>query len=131
MFMTSRRLGASIPVLLIGALLSGCGGGAPGTSGASSPSAGGSAADAPSGGTATVSWTAPAADINGMTGVAGYRIYYGSDAGSLTHTVEIDDAAAVKFTLTDLAPGVWYFAVADYNADRIQSDLSGVVQVTI
>jgi uncharacterized lipoprotein NlpE involved in copper resistance len=117
---------------LAGAMLFGCDTGAP-TSGASSTdAAGGTTAGTPAqAGTASVTWTAPAADVNGATNVAGYRIYYGEDAGSLTHVVDVDGAEAVKFTINDLTPGVWYFAIADYNAEKVESPLSGIVQVTI
>ena len=74
---------------------------------------------------------APAADINGMTNVAGYRIHYGTAAGSLTHVIDVDDAAAVSYTLVNLAPGTWYFAVTDFDAQKIESALSGVVEVSI
>jgi hypothetical protein len=150
MSMNLRRVGAWISMVLIGALLFGCEGESPDASTGSSASAGSAAAGTTSGttsgttagttsgttapatsGTATVSWTAPQVDINGMTSVAGYRIYYGSAAGELTHVIDVDDAAALNYTVGNLAPGVWYFAVADYDVQKIESPLSGVVQVTI
>lgn len=138
--MNLRRVGVSVSMALIGALLFGCESGSPDASTGSSAAAAGTTGStgsttggttAPQSGTATVSWTAPAVDINGMTNVAGYRIYYGSAAGSLTHVIDVDDAAAVSYTVGDLAPGVWYFAVTDYDADKIESTPSSVVQVTI
>ncbi len=135
--MNLRRVGVTVSMALIGALLFGCESGSPDASTGSSAAA----ADTTSGttggttasesGTATVSWTAPAVDINGMTDVAGYRIYYGNAAGSLTHVIDVDDAAALTYTVGNLAPGTWYFAVTDYNAQKIESTSSGVVQVTI
>jgi len=128
--MILRRVGVSVSMALICALLFGCESGSPDASaGTTSETTGGTTAS--ESGTATVSWTAPAADINGISNVAGYRIHYGSAAGSLNHVIEVDNAAAVSFTVGDLAPGVWYFAVTDYDADKIESSLSGVVQVTI
>jgi len=131
--MNLRRVGASVSMALIGALLFGCENGSPDASTGSSAAAADTASGttASGSGTATVSWTAPAADINGMSNVAGYRIHYGSAAGSLNHVIDVDNAATASFTVGDLAPGVWYFAVTDYNADKIDSALSGVVQVTI
>jgi hypothetical protein len=140
--MNLRRVGVTVSMALIGALLFGCESGSPDASTGSSAAAadttsgttGGTTAPgttAPAPGTATVSWTAPAVDINGMTDVAGYRIYYGNAAGSLTHVIDVDDAAALTYTVGNLAPGTWYFAVTDYNAQKIESTSSGVVQVTI
>jgi fibronectin type III domain protein len=124
--MNLRRVGVSVSMALICALLFGCESGSPDASAGTT-----SGTTASESGTATVSWTAPAADINGMSNVAGYRIHYGSAAGSLNHVIDVDNAAAVSYTVGDLAPGVWYFAVTDYDADKIESSLSGVVQVTI
>jgi hypothetical protein len=124
--MNLRRVGVSVSMALICALLFGCESGSPDASAGTT-----SGTTASESGTATVSWTAPAADINGMSNVAGYRIHYGSAAGSLNHVIDVDNAAAVSFTVGDLAPGVWYFAVTDYDADKIESSLSAVVQVTI
>lgn len=133
--MNLRRVGASVSIALIGALLFGCESGSPdastGSSAAGADTTSGTTGGTTASGTATVSWTAPAADINGMSNVAGYRIHYGSAAGSLNHVINVDNAAAASFTVGDLAPGVWYFAVTDYDADKIESALSGVVQVTI
>ena len=133
--MNLRRVGASVSIALIGALLFGCESGSPdastGSSAAGADTTSGTTGGTTASGTATVSWTAPAADINGMSNVAGYRIHYGSAAGSLNHVIDVDNAAAASFTVGDLAPGVWYFAVTDYDADKIESALSGVVQVTI
>ena len=131
--MNLRRVGVTVSMALIGALLFGCESGSPDASTGSAAAAAdtGSGTTAPESGTATVSWTAPAVDINGMTSVAGYRIYYGSAAGSLTHVIDVDDAGAVSFKVSNLAPGIWYFAVTDYDAEKIESTPSGVVQVTI
>jgi hypothetical protein len=142
MSMTLRHVGASISIVLIGVLLFGCESGSPDASTSSTAATAGTTGGTTSGttggtpaptasGTATVSWTAPQVDINGMTSVAGYRIYYGIEAGQLTHVIDVDNAAAVNYTVNNLAPGVWYFAVTDYDVEKIESALSGVVQVTI
>jgi hypothetical protein len=135
--MNLRRVGVSVSMALIGALLFGCESGSPDASTGSSAAAADTTSGttggttAPESGTATVSWTAPAVDINGMSNVAGYRIYYGSSEGQMTHVIDVDNASAVTYTVSDLAPGVWYFAVTDYDDQKIESTRSGVVQVTI
>jgi hypothetical protein len=138
MSMTLRRVGAMISTMLIGAALFGCQNGSQDASSGSSAAASDTTGSTSAGttpptqaGTATVSWVAPSVDINGMSNVAGYRIYYGTTADSLTHVIDVEDAAAVSYTVAKLSPGMWYFAVTDYDAQKIESALSGVVEVSI
>jgi hypothetical protein len=84
---------------------------------------------APPTGTATVTWTPPTTntDDSQLTDLLGFRVYYGTNANSLTQTSPpIDNAAAVEYTVNSLASGTWYFAVKAYNAARVESDLSNV-----
>jgi hypothetical protein len=60
-----------------------------------------------------VSWEAPTANTDGtaLTDLSGYRIYYGSSAEDLGHTVQINTIGLQTYVIDDLAPGTWYFAV--------------------
>jgi Putative Ig domain len=81
---------------------------------------------------AELSWVAAATAANGsVASVAGYRIHYGTSAASLSHIVEISDAATSTYTVTDLSQGTWYFAVTAYNSANVESTLSAVVPVTL
>ena len=77
---------------------------------------------------ATLSWTAPTRNTDGSTlnDLAGFRIHYGTSAAALTQTIQIANAGASSYTVSNLAPGTWYFAVRAYAADGDQSDLSNV-----
>jgi hypothetical protein len=91
------------------------------------------ASGASSGGTVTVSWRAPTANTNGMplTDLAGYTIVYGMDPFMLTKSARVDSATATSYTLQNLAPGVWYFAVSAYNRAGVQGLRSRVIRARV
>lgn len=81
---------------------------------------------------AELSWVASPTAANGsVANIVGYRIYYGTSASSLSHVVDITDAAASNYTVTDLTQGTWYFAVTAYNGAKVESTLSAVVPITL
>jgi hypothetical protein len=84
-------------------------------------------------GSAVLTWNAPVVNTDGspIVSLAGYKIDYGTSAGSLTHSVTIPDPAATSYTLQGLATGTWYFAVADFTSAGTVSALSAVVSKTI
>jgi hypothetical protein len=81
----------------------------------------------------TLSWTSPTLNTNGTTvnDLAGYRIYYGSKATQLNQVVTVEGAEVTEYAFRELASGTWYFAVAAYNSDQVESGLSAVLQVAI
>ena len=83
--------------------------------------------------TATLSWTAPALNTNGSaaTDLAGYHIYYGSTQTALNQVIAVAGAGAVSYTISNLAPGTWYFAIAAFNTEKVESGLSAVVPVAL
>lgn len=129
--------------LLVTILLTGCnqagttsGQAAQSSSGATQPSSGtqaGSGSTTPSNKSADVSWTPPTTNTNGtaLTNLAGYRIYYGTSSGTLTHAIDVPNAGATDYVVQGLTPGTWYFAVAAYTNSGLQSSLSSVASKTI
>jgi len=89
----------------------------------------------PTSGTATVSWVAPTENSNGtaLTNLAGYTVYYGTDASTLSQgqSVKVANPAALSYTVSGLASGTWYFAVASYTTGGQASALSAVSSKTI
>jgi putative Ig domain-containing protein len=81
----------------------------------------------------TLSWTSPTSNTNGttVTDLAGYRIYYGSTSTQLNQVVTVEGAEVTEYAFRELAAGTWYFAVAAYNSDKVESGLSAVVPVSI
>ena len=87
----------------------------------------------PVSGTATLSWTAPTMNTDGsaLTGLAGYKVYYGSAAAALDQTVQIASSTQTSYTITGLSSGTWYFAIKAYDATGAESDLSNLASKTI
>ena len=88
----------------------------------------------PTTGSATLSWMAPTQNTNGtpLIDLAGYNIYFGTDASALTQTVHISNAAALSYVVGGLAAGTtWYFAVTSYTAAGEESAPSTVTSKTI
>ncbi|MDB6091104.1 MAG: hypothetical protein JWN85_3888 [Gammaproteobacteria bacterium] len=137
-----------VPVL-VSLLLAGCGGGSSAASSAptSSTATGASSSPPPTPtptptppptptpvtGTATVSWVAPTLNSDGssLTSLAGYTIHYGVSATSLTQSIQVANAGAVSYVVTNLSSGTWYFAVSAYTNADVQSALSTVSSKTI
>jgi hypothetical protein len=79
---------------------------------------------------ATVSWTA-AEPGAGATESAGYMLYYGTSAAGMTHVITVADPVETTYVVQNLSPGTWYFAVASYSRNDVQSSLSPTVAVTL
>lgn len=84
-------------------------------------------------GTATLAWEAPTTNTDGqpLTDLAGYRIYYGTDANNLTASVQLGSIGLQTYVVDDLGAGTWYFAVKAYTSAGAESSLSQVVSKTI
>ena len=119
-------------------ILSGCGGGSGSSSasasGASSPPSAATPAPAPtSKGSATLTWTAPTSNSDGsaLTNLAGYHIYYGGSAASLSNMINIASPSTLTYLVSNLGTGTWYFAVAAYTNTGLESGMSNVGSKTI
>jgi Putative Ig domain len=80
-----------------------------------------------------LSWTSPALNTNGttVTDLAGYRIYYGSKSTQLNQVITVEGADVTEYAFRELSAGTWYFAVAAYNNEKVESGLSAVLPVAI
>jgi hypothetical protein len=98
---------------------------------------GGSApADPPAGGfsgTATLEWSRPSSNEDGsaLTDLAGFKVYYGREAYTLEQVVDVRGATVSKAEIQGLGHGTWYFAIASYNTEGVESARSGVVSTTL
>ena len=83
-------------------------------------------------GSATLSWTAPTTNTDGtpLTDLSGYRIYYGSSAGSMTQSAQITDPTATSYTVSGLTTGTWYFEIMAVNSANVDSAPAGTVSKT-
>lgn len=117
-------------------VLAGCGGGSGSSSASASGTSGPPSATAPaptSKGSATLNWTAPTSNSDGsaLTNLAGYHIYYGASAGSMSNRVTIASPSTLNYVVSNLGSGTWYFAIAAYTNDGLESGMSNVGSKTI
>jgi len=84
-------------------------------------------------GSATVNWTQPMfnTDNSALTDLAGYRIYYGTSAQSLTQVRQLANPGLASAVIDNLSPATWYFAMTAYNAANVESARSTVVSKVI
>jgi hypothetical protein len=99
-----------------------------GTSSGSSPGS-----SAPSGPGVSLSWDVPTRTDDGETlqDLAGYRIHYGTNQNVLVNSIEVQSAGLNAFTVQNLKPGTYYFAVRAVSANGAESKLSNIITRTV
>jgi hypothetical protein len=102
-----------------------------GTASASSGSSPGSSA--PSGPSVALSWDVPTRTEDGETlqDLSGYRIHYGTNQSVLINSIEVQSAGSNTFTVQNLKPGTYYFAVRAVSANGTESKLSNIISRTV
>jgi hypothetical protein len=77
---------------------------------------------------ATVSWVAPTTNADGtpLSDLAGYKLYYGQNAGALDRVVNVIGASTTSQVVQNLGSGQWFFAVAALNSSGLESALSAL-----
>ena len=68
-------------------------------------------------------------DANSEPDLAGYKIYYGNASGTYGSLIIIGNVTT--YTVTNLAPGTYYFVVAAYNSAGLESGYSNEVFATV
>jgi len=81
----------------------------------------------------TFGWQAPTENSNGtpITNLAGYKIHYGTASQQYTQVVEVSNPSLSRYVMDSLPSGTYYFAITAYNAQGIESALSGEVSTTL
>jgi hypothetical protein len=84
-------------------------------------------------GGAELSWTPPTQNTDGssLTNLAGYRIAYGTSSSALTQSVQVANAGITRYTMDNLSPGTYYFAVRAYSSSGTESGNSNVATKTV
>lgn len=72
----------------------------------------------------TVNW-----GLSGSANVTGYRIYYGAASGAYTNTVTTGNTTTGS--VGGLNPGTYYFTVAAFDANGIESIVSNEMSYTV
>jgi hypothetical protein len=109
------------------------------TTGGSAPSTGGSSTTAPptstpaSSSAVTLAWEAPTENSNGtpITGLAGYKIHYGTASQDYTQVVSVSNPSLSRYVLDSLPSGTYYFAITAYNSQGLESPLSGEISAKL
>jgi hypothetical protein len=80
-------------------------------------------------GSTTLSWVAPTTRTDGspLTNLAGYKIFYGRMSGTYDHQININNPGISTYVVENLVSGDWYFALAAYDSQGIDSDRSNEV----
>jgi hypothetical protein len=81
----------------------------------------------------TLRWRGPTTNTNGtpIDDLAGYMIEYGPDPSLLIRSIRIPSSTVNTYTMDNLSPGVWYFAVRAFTSAGVQGALSRVVRFTV
>ena len=82
----------------------------------------------------TLSLTAPTQTIDGTplwSGVAGYRIYWGTSIGQYPHSAIIDNPGVATYMVENLTPATWYFVATVVTREGAESDFSDAVSVVL
>jgi hypothetical protein len=84
-------------------------------------------------GSATLSWTPPTTNTDGspLTNLAGYRLHWGTAAGTYTSSVRLDNPGLASYVVENLAPGTYYFVVTALSSTGAESQFSNVASKTI
>lgn len=84
-------------------------------------------------GSATMSWVAPTQNTDGsaLNDLAGYRIVYGTSAGALDKTIQVNNPSVTSYVVENLTSATWYFAVKAYSSAGTESSLSNTASKTI
>jgi hypothetical protein len=82
-------------------------------------------------GTATLQWQSPSDRVDGspLYDISGYVIYYGYSPGNYTNWVDV--GAVEMYTVTNLPPGILYFALTVYDSFGMESGFSNELRKNI
>ncbi|MEL7535612.1 MAG: putative Ig domain-containing protein [Pseudomonadota bacterium] len=85
-------------------------------------------------GSITLSWSAPTENSDGtpLNDLAGYKIYYGTQSGNYTTTIDVNDAGLTAYVIEELVAGTYYIVATSVNSAGVESLFSAEVteQVT-
>src|SRR5579859_2299475 len=141
MFAPLNRLRPLVICIVAASWLEGCGQGPAVTSNAGSPvpsSTSSTSSTPPTApptvtGSADLSWVPPTQNTDGsaVTGLAGYHIQYGTDAATLTQTVDVAGAGVTSYVITGLTQGTYFFTVTAYTVQGTESAPSNIGTKTL
>ncbi len=81
-------------------------------------------------GSVTLEWVPPQSNTDGSYAgdLAGYVIYWGTQAGNYDQQVRIDNVGLTAYVVDSLKPATYYFTATAFNSAGIESDYSNEVE---
>jgi len=84
----------------------------------------------------TFSWTAPVAREDespiAMSEIAGYRVYYGTETGNYSQSIQVNDAYTDAITLDEInTAGTYYIVITTIDTDGRESAYSEEVVLNV
>lgn len=86
-----------------------------------------------SNGSVTLTWQAPDARTDGsaLSNLAGYRIRYGTTAGSYPNVITLDNPGLTTYVVEDLPSATYYFVMSAFDSAGVESANTNPVSKTI
>ncbi|MGE0581103.1 MAG: putative Ig domain-containing protein [Steroidobacteraceae bacterium] len=87
----------------------------------------------PASGSATLTWQPPTERTDGtnLSGLSGYRIYYGTSQGNYSNTANVTNPGLTSYVIENLASGTWYFVMTALDGAGLESARTNPVSKTI
>lgn len=84
-------------------------------------------------GSVTLSWIPPTERTDGtpLQTLAGYKISYGRMSEVYDYTIDIDNPGLASYVVEGLVPGDWYFVMAAYDTEGLESDYSNEAKLRV
>jgi hypothetical protein len=84
-------------------------------------------------GSVTLSWQPPATRTDGtaLTNLAGYRIRYGTSAGTYPYVVTLNNAGLTSYVVESLPAGTYYFVMTAFDSAGVESAATNPVSKTV
>jgi len=80
-------------------------------------------------GSVTLEWAPPQTNTDGsyISDLAGYVIYYGTDAGNYDTTIHIRNVGLTRYVVDNLAPATYFIVATAFNQAGVESGFSNEV----
>ena len=81
----------------------------------------------------TLSWMPPTENVDGtpLTGLAGFRIFYGPEEGNYPNFIDIPNPGIATYVVDGLLAGSYHFVTTAYALSGIESDFSNVGAILV
>ncbi len=122
-----------VALLGIGAMLSACDQDQSSTATATQSAVPDAASPSGGTGTLTLAWDPPTDNTDGssLSDLQGYKVYYGEKSGTYTSVLDVPNPSLTSYVVQNLPPGTYYFALADYNSQGVESVLTREISTVV